>query len=97
MVKWSADLSLSGALMRHRSIPCSKLFVPLALMLGVSLAGTNVVSAQQFTLISSASDGTPANGISLYPSISKDGRFVAFESAPRTWSPTTPTRRLTSL
>src|SRR5439155_1023731 len=30
--------------------------------------------------VSVASDGTPGNGNSLYPSISADGRFVAFES-----------------
>lgn len=31
-------------------------------------------------IVSVASDGTQANGISLYPSISADGRYVAFQS-----------------
>ncbi len=34
----------------------------------------------QTTLVSVTSDGTPANGASYFPSISADGRFVAFQS-----------------
>ena len=71
--------------MRHRSIlyskVCSKGFVWLAL-LGCALLDTNIVSAQQVTVVSSASDGTAATGgDSREPSISGDGRFVAFASA----------------
>jgi hypothetical protein len=58
----------------------SRAFVCVAL-LGGALADTNPVSAQQVTLVSSASDGTPGTEISALPSISADGRFVAFVSA----------------
>jgi uncharacterized repeat protein (TIGR01451 family) len=34
----------------------------------------------QTTLVSVTSDGTPANGLSEYPTISADGRFVVFNS-----------------
>lgn len=33
------------------------------------------------SLVSGALDGTPGNGVSKYPTISADGRFVAFQSA----------------
>ena len=52
----------------------------IAMTLGVAFTGTNAASAQQVTLVSSASDGTPGNNGSASPSISTDGRFVAFAS-----------------
>jgi Tol biopolymer transport system component len=67
--------------MRHRYTLSSQAFVSLALMLGVALFGTNVASAQDVTQVSTASDGTPADGDSSGPSISADGRFVAFLSS----------------
>ena len=68
--------------MRRRTTISFKAFLPAALMLGVLLLNAHAVFAQQFTLVSSASDGTPAspNG-SGAPSISADGRFVAFVSS----------------
>jgi Tol biopolymer transport system component len=66
--------------MRRRSTLRSKAFVSLALLVG-ALLNTNAASAQQITLISSASDGTPGSEVSVSPSISADGRFVAFVSA----------------
>jgi Tol biopolymer transport system component len=54
--------------------------VSLAVMLGIALAGPNAVSAQQVTLVSSTNDGTAGNDHSSAPSISTDGRFVAFVS-----------------
>jgi hypothetical protein len=65
----------------HRRSPLrSKAFVCVAL-LGGALIAPNVVSAQQITQISAASDGTAATGgHSTQPSISGDGRFIAFIS-----------------
>jgi hypothetical protein len=63
--------------MHRRSHPRSKAFVCVAL-LGGALLAPNVVSAQQITLVSSASDGTAGTGGS--PSISADGRYIAFGS-----------------
>jgi Tol biopolymer transport system component len=53
----------------------------LAMTLGVTFATANAASAQQVTLVSSASDGTAGNSGAAEPSVSADGRFVAFSSS----------------
>jgi Tol biopolymer transport system component len=71
----------------------SRLFVPLFLLVSLALlAGTagarpaigdplpDALLAGTTTLVSVASDGTQGNNISGYPSISADGRYVAFWS-----------------
>jgi hypothetical protein len=66
--------------MRRRTLS-SHAFVSLALMFGAGLASTPPAFAQQITLISAANDGTQASGgNSKEPSISGDGRFIAFVS-----------------
>ena len=68
--------------MRRRPTLSSHTFVPLALVVGVALAGTTPASAQQVTLVSAASNGTQATGGDSYePVLSADGRFVAFSSS----------------
>ena len=59
--------------MRRRPTLSSRAFVSLALMLGVALFGTNPASAQQITLISSASDGTAGNGGDSYEPVDQRG------------------------
>jgi Tol biopolymer transport system component len=59
----------------HRRSPLRSKASVLIALLGGALLVTNTVSAQQITLVSSASDGTPADvGGSVTPSISADGR-----------------------
>ena len=58
-----------------------KLILALILLVVVSVTGSSAKAAPgDTTRISVASDGTQANDESGYPSISADGRYVAFES-----------------